>query len=240
VRIVGAVETLHGIEIGIGIRGCAAHPLLRHRHRRLFDDQHRIVEVHGGRAARESIGIEAAGSTGVPGVELVDMLLGVFNEGIRVAVSAAVLTPIAGVQVLSDVDAMAIDGREQFLETDHQVFHAMPTVIDQHVDTSAMRAQLTEEAAIGLAADQDFAAGFQNIGAFGIDIDPDDARLRAQVLTPQLQRAAVKHADFDQGDGLSAKALQMAMVDVEVMQPFVDGAAQMGIEQGAQRVVRHQ
>jgi hypothetical protein len=109
-------------------------------------------------------------------------------------------------------------------------------VLDDDVDRAGALAQTAQEVAVLLVADDDIDAVLGERRAARVDVDADDAGLAAEVVLPHLQRAAVVDAELDDGDRLAAVRREVAVVNVEVVQPLVDQAAAVGPEVRLERV----
>jgi len=141
------------------------------------------------------------------------------------------------VRVLAEVDAALGDAGEQLLEGGDLLRHGVAAVVDQDVDARHALRDRAQEAAVGLVADEDLDAVFLERLAVRVDVDAVDARLRTEVLAPQLQRAAVVDAELDDGHVGAAKARHVLVVDAEVVGPLLHQPALVLVEQ-ALEVVR--
>src|SRR3954470_6486823 len=97
----------------------------------------------------------------------------------------------------------------------------MAAVVDHDVDVRVAAAQLRMEGAVGLVANHDIDRVFDDGLAARIVVHSNDAGARPEILPPHLQRPAVRDADFDNHRPASAKLREMAVVDLEIVPPFV-------------------
>jgi hypothetical protein len=84
----------------------------------------------------------------------------------------------------------------------------------------------------------DLDLALSHLGAPRVDVDSDDPCSRAQVVLPHLQRAALPDAELDQRHLPAAKRREMPVVDVEVVNPFVDQPAGVSPEVNLEWVAR--
>src|SRR2546423_10228095 len=91
----------------------------------------------------------------MPRVHLVDQPLRVLDERAAPPVAAAVVLPVAGVQVLDQEHTAIDDIRPQLLEGRDLLTHRVATVLDEYVDGPDPLGQLTQKPAIFLIADLD-------------------------------------------------------------------------------------
>src|SRR5882672_3204813 len=118
----------------------------------------------------------------------------------------------------------------------------VPAVVDEDVDARHGLADLGEEAAVGLVADENGGRRVLELLAPRVDVDADDAGAGAEVLMPHLQRSALEHADFDHDGRLAAEPLEMPVIDLEVVVPLVDEPVRVAEEvvgEGIRRSARH-
>src|SRR5512134_3946245 len=116
--------------------------------------------------------------------------------------------------------------------------HRVAAVVDQHVDRRQGARQRPEEDPVLLVADEDGDARPLELLAGGVDVDAEIPHLAAEVVAPQVDRAALRHAELDQADRLAAETREMAVVDLEVVMPFVEQPAVVLAKEGFQVVHR--
>src|SRR3954470_480660 len=133
----------------------------------------------------------------MPGVEAVDELLRELEEGARVTVGAAELRHERGMDVLAEVDAVRLHARIELLERGDLLLHPVPAVVDHDVDMRHPGAQLRQEAAVRLAADENRGGLVLEGTALRKHIDTHHAGSGPEVVVPHLQRAAVEHSDLE-------------------------------------------
>jgi len=97
----------------------------------------------------------------------------------------------------------------------------MAPVVDRDIDLRVIGRHRVYNRRIILTTDEDLnTIGFVLL-ACGIDIDPDDLAAQPKIRLPHLKRPAAHNPDF-KNDGLpSAKTFEMALINIEVMRPFV-------------------
>ena len=112
----------------------------------------------------------------------------------------------------------------------------MAAVVDDDLHRPELRHHRIEEAGVGLAADAHEDAVLLERGAGGIDVEADNARVRAEIAAPHLQRAARAASDLHQRHRLLAEPREMPLIGREVVRPFVDAAARVREEMRPQIV----
>src|SRR5882724_5198289 len=90
----------------------------------------------------------------VPGVQRVDPVLAVFDEGAAASRAAAEFTPIRRVKILAKIDAIRCDEWEQLLESPDLLLHRVPAVVDQDVDLRQGLGKFAQEFSVTLIANE--------------------------------------------------------------------------------------
>ncbi len=104
------------------------------------------------------------------------------------------------------------------------------TVVDHDVERSVLLDQRGQERWVRLVTDSDIDAGLGQGCRSGIDVDPHDHRATTQVVPPHLQGTTVRDADLEHDGCRAPKASEVALVNVEIVIPFVDQAAIVVLE----------
>ena len=158
----------------------------------------------------------------MPGVDQIDEFLAVLDERAATVVSAAIVPPVRRMRVLAEVYPPLMHVREEFLERIDLLAHRVTAVIDQDVDPGDLTNQEPQEFAVGLIPDEYPDAFLLELLAGRIDIDPEYACLRAEIVLPHLQRAALIHAYFQQMNIRAPIAREVAVIYLEVMLPLMN------------------
>jgi hypothetical protein len=110
-------------------------------------------------------------------------------------------------------------------------------VVDDDVERAVGGRQLGEERRVALISDGEMHVPPPQVEDALVDVDADDRRAAAEPLAHHVERAAVGHADLEDGGRLPAEATEMALVDREVVVPLVGETALVALEDVGQRAV---
>jgi hypothetical protein len=92
----------------------------------------------------------------VGGDQVIQRALDALHHGVGLAGRAAVLGDVAGVQVLAEVDAAGLQGREQRVERVDLLRHRVPAVVHDDVEVAArLGDEALQERDVGLVARED-------------------------------------------------------------------------------------
>ena len=138
--------------------------------------------------------------------------------------------------VFAEVDPARLQVRIELAQRGDLLDHGVAAVVDDDVDVRELLADAGEERGVGLVADQDGGRVVLELLAARVDVDTDDPCPGAEVVVPHLQRAAVEHADLEHHRLPAAEALEVTVVDLEVVMPLVDQPAAVGEEVLGERV----
>src|SRR5437773_849894 len=206
-------------------RGRAGRGDLWSIYRAFLHDEDAVVEMQRIGRPGELVDRQDRVVARVPAIEPVDQRLAVLEESSLAAIPAAVFRHERSVSVLAQIDPVRLDVRIQLLERGDLLRHGMSAVVDQDVDVRDALANLGKRTAVRLVADENGCRFIIELFASGIDVDADDVRPGAETVLPHLQRPAMEDADFDHDGRAAAKGLEVTMVDLEVVVPFVDQAS---------------
>jgi len=173
----------------------------------------------------------------MPRVLLIHQRLRVLNEGARVPVAAPLFRPVTGMQVLDQEDSAVPYRRPHLLEGGDLLGHGVTTVLDQYIDRADLLAQSAKERPILLVTKDDLDAGAGHARAAGIDVDTNDPGVRAEIVPPHLQRAALINTKLDHGHRPIPVRRKVPMVDVEIVDPLVDQRAGIVAEVFLERIL---
>src|SRR5262249_17152870 len=113
-------------------------------------------------------------------------------------------------------------------------------VIDDDVYAAVEKRQRrAEHRGVGLVARHHRRIGVDTSGAGRIDVDPDDLCVRTKIFPPNLRRAAAAHAELkdpERPGALRAETLEMAVIDLQIVMPFVRDLVVVRVEQPLQIV----
>src|SRR5205809_1748037 len=206
-------------------RGRAGRGDLWSIYRAFLHDEDAVVEMQRIGRPGEFVDRQDRVVARVPAIEPVDQRLAVLEESSLAAIPAAVFRHERSVSVLAQIDPVRLDVRIQLLERGDLLRHGMSAVVDQDVDVRDALAHLGKKTAVGLVADENGGRFILELFASGIDVDADNVCPGAEIVLPHLQRPAMEDADFDHDGRAAAKGLEVTMVDLEVVVPFVDQAS---------------
>jgi len=115
----------------------------------------------------------------------------------------------------------------------------MAAVVYDDVHLRVAGEEVAPEGGVCLVADLDLDARALIGTARRLDVDPNDATVRAEARPPHVDAAAAVNADLDDGHRQAAEFSQVALVDVAVMQPLPDARSfVLAVQVDAERVQR--
>ena len=181
-----------------------------------------VVEMHRQRRSGELAGRQRAPR--IVGVQRVDQILAGFDEGSLVLVTAAVIRPIGGMQILDHVDPVSrqpgIQRRERRLDMRHDV----AAVVKHDIGRAELVDDAVQEFLVRLVSDPDIDLIFGEMLALRTNVDADDAGIGTEKPFPHLQRTALAAADLDEQDVGIHESAEMALIGGEIMLPLMNDA----------------
>src|SRR5262245_21049538 len=105
----------------------------------------------------------------------------------------------------------------------------MTAVVDDNIKRRDAGANVTPKSAIRLVAHENLnAVSLVNL-ACRFKVNPVDSSLTSKILAPHVKATAAIDADLKDMDLLTAKAMEMPVIDVEVVLPFPNSGALFSI-----------
>jgi hypothetical protein len=103
--------------------------------------------------------------------------------------------------------------------------HPVPTVVNEDGEVRIAIGERTQKRAVPLITDNNVDSLLRELFAFWINVYADDSYSRPEIVSPHPQRASVENADLDHSQRLTAKAGEVTVVDLEVVEQLVDQPA---------------
>src|SRR5215469_13366116 len=129
--------------------------------------------------------------------------------------------------------------RKHLLERHNLLFGQVSAIIDQYVETWNFVPDLLPESAVDLVADEDSGSVVLECFAGFAYIDSVHPALRAEIFPPHFETPAAIDAYLQDMNLFSNELLKVAMIDVEVVNPFPDSSSlRVGVEEFLQRIGR--
>ncbi len=112
----------------------ARHLMMRLLHPAFLQNDDAIIVMDGIRRASKFCYLQPLRLFGVPGVQLVDEIFGVFDKTLLCLIAASVRAPVRGAQILAQVQPVVCDVRIEDLEGDSLLVHGVPAIIEQNIE----------------------------------------------------------------------------------------------------------
>lgn len=160
----------------------------------------------------------------VEGVQFIDDPLAILDEGPRLPETPSVLRPVTGVEIFDEVDASRLHMVVECLEGGDEMPIDVTPVIDEDIDRGDPPSDLGQGGGIVLTPDDDLdilEVGLHKLTT-GIDVQTIDPTLPPEVVVPHLQRAPLTDPYLEDHRILPDEPLEVPVVDLEVVVPFVD------------------
>jgi hypothetical protein len=117
--------------------------------------------------------------------------------------------------------------------------NAVPAVVHEDVDDGDTFLESSPEAGVPLVPDEDLGELVLVALARGLQVDSEDATTWAEVVPPHLEAAAAVNADLDDVHVTAHEFGEVAVVDVEVVEPLPDATpGTVTVEEIPERVRR--
>jgi hypothetical protein len=197
-----------------------------------LDDDQRGIKVDAVHRIGKRAGVCLDLVAPEPCIHFVDEFLEEFDERAGCAHAPAIFRfPVGAAQILAGVNSVLLDVTEQRPECRDLVVIGVAAVIDDDIERSEFVRQPLKKFRVALIADRDMGtrtglgAGRLERLAVGVDVEPHDPRLRAEVAPPDLQGSAVGDADLQNRYFASAKPGKVPVINFEIVLPLVQAAA---------------
>ena len=135
--------------------------------------------------------------------------------------------PVGRVQVFNQVEAAIAKPGEEGLKGCLNVLHVMAAVVQDDVNPAHFVYDRIKESLVVLGADSYLACNAVIGFAGGIDVDSVNDCRCSKVLPPQLQAAAFGYADFQEFNGCLPKAVEITLIQGQVVMPLMNSLLQL-------------
>src|SRR5579872_4617467 len=103
------------------------------------------------------------------------------------------------------------------------------SIIDDDIEPAHLADHRAEKCRIGLRPDPHLRETQTELGAGGIDVDPEYDGVFPQIVSPHLQRSAARYADLQQAHLGPSEPAEMAVVDIQITAPLANLRAGVGV-----------
>lgn len=173
-----------------------------------------------------------------PCVLRIDQILDQFDRTTLLAVTAFPIPPISGVKVFDRINAAAAERRPKQFEAGALVAPDVRPVVEDDVGLPDFLDDRPEKGGIVLRADAN-EIGRVDPGRTGaVDVEATDRRPRSKIIAPHLERPAFGNANLEEHEVGVAPGSEIAIVKVQIIDPFVDQSPAMLEELIAKRTRR--